>query len=100
MFTINNGKFDQVCCLKDQVGKNIVIDNYLHPDQSGKEIAKRIGKIVAYRQVFPKYANKTGSLKIVVNLITVEYQEDNHYAEKTISAYHLDRIKSGVILSA
>ena len=99
MFVITNGCFNQPCDLQEQVGKNIVIADYLRPDELGKEVAKRIGKIVAFRRFWPKYVEKDGKCKMT-NLITVEYQSDNHYAEKTVSAYHLSRIKAGVILPA
>lgn len=92
MFVITNGCFNQPCDLQEQIGKGIVIADYLRPDEAGKEVAKRIGKIVAFRRFWAKNATK------ITNLITVEYQEDNHYAEKTISAYHLSKIKAGVIL--
>lgn len=99
MFVINNGCFNQPCDMQEQVGKNIVIADYASPDEAGKHIAKRIGKIVAFRRFWPKYTEKDGKA-IMTNLITVEYGQDNHYAEKTISAYHLSRIKAGVILPA
>ena len=92
MFTITAGCFNQPCDLQEQIGKSIVIADYASPDEAGKHIAKRIGKIVAFRRFWSKNATK------ITNLITVEYQEDNHYAEKTISAYHLSKIRSGVIL--
>lgn len=101
MFVITNGVFSSPCDLQEQIGKNIVIADYLRPDEVGKEVAKRIGKIVAFRRFWPKYAEKGHYGKPrMTNLITVEYQSDNHYAEKTISAYHLDKIKAGVILPA
>ena len=97
MFTITAGCFNQPCDLQEQIGKSIVIADYASPDEAGKHIAKRIGKIVAFRRFWPKYAEKDGKARIT-NLITVEYESDNHYAEKTISSYHLGKIRSGVIL--
>lgn len=99
MFVITNGVFSSPCDMQEQVGKNIVIADYASPDEAGKEVAKRIGKIVAFRRFWPKYVAKDGKCRMT-NLITVEYGQDNHYAEKTISAYHLSRIKAGVILPA
>lgn len=97
MFVITNGRFSSPCDMQEQIGKNIVIANYRRPDELGKEIAKRIGKIVAFRRFWPKYVAKNAPVKMT-NLITVEYESDNHYAEKTVSAYHLDKIEAGVIL--
>ena len=97
MFTITAGCFSPACDLNEQIGKSIVIADYASPDEFGKETAKRIGKIVAFRRFWPKYAEKNGKVAMT-NLITVEYEENNHYAEKTISAYHLSKIRSGVIL--
>jgi len=97
MFTITAGCFNQPCDLQEQIGKSIVIADYASPDEAGKQVAKRIGKIVAFRRFWPKYVEKDGKCRMT-NLITVEYQSDNHYAEKTISSYHLGKIRSGVIL--
>ena len=97
MFTITAGCFNQPCDLQEQIGKSIVIADYASPDEAGKEVAKRIGKIVAFRRFWPKYVAKDAPVRIT-SLITVEYEGDNHYAEKTISSYHLGKIRSGVIL--
>lgn len=91
MFTIQDGKFYPPCNPAEEVGKSIVIDKYMRPDEFGKETAKRIGTLVGFRQI-----HKNGK---ITNLLTVEYKEDNHYAEKTISSYHLDKIAQAVILS-
>lgn len=92
MFTITAGCFAPACDMQEQIGKSIVIADYASPDELGKETAKRIGKIASIRRVFSKKDNR------IVSLITVEYEENNHYAEKTISSYHLSKIRSGVIL--
>jgi len=97
MFTITAGCFNQPCDLQEQIGKSIVIADYASPDEAGKHIAKRIGKIVAFRRFWPKYVAKDAPVRMT-NLITVEYGQDNHYGEKTISSYHLGKIRSGVIL--
>jgi hypothetical protein len=93
MLVIKNGIVNGKIHPNELVGKGIIIDKYLSPDEAGKQIAKRIGKIVSIRDVFSKKEGR------IVSLFTVEYEENNHYGEKSISAYHLYKIEDGAILS-
>ena len=69
MFVITNGCFNQPCDMQEQVGKNIVIADYLRPDELGKEVAKRIGKIVAVRQFWTGLKDRRNAK--LTSLITV-----------------------------